>query len=364
VAIKVIQHDTTNMAALQREANLLVSLNTPNVVQALHYATYINTNENSNLGPADFNKQAAGQTDAAVHFVPMFGDQSCVSAAGSDGPAESPTQQQLVPLPSLDVYVAAAAATAAADAAATSEPAVHFNPPEAVHEAPAVQEAVQQQTVQHQAVQQAETHLVLEWCDAGSLAAVAAEGWLREPEQRDNHMLERLVMLKDVAVGLQELHNQDTVHSNLVSWLKGFCKPGFWTQLPTLLLLLLLLWLHMPLHVCQVPATSLLAAALTHPAAWQQNSTMLLLPLLLLHCRVPITSLSAATPKRPLGWWQSWVLAASAGQHASSSCASLLAACHTNLQVGRNSGSTCAALAPKAKFARITLLETCMILQQ
>jgi tRNA A-37 threonylcarbamoyl transferase component Bud32 len=30
-------------------------------------------------------------------------------------------------------------------------------------------------------------------------------------------MLERLVMLKDVATGLQELHNQDAVHGDLVS---------------------------------------------------------------------------------------------------------------------------------------------------
>jgi hypothetical protein len=30
-------------------------------------------------------------------------------------------------------------------------------------------------------------------------------------------MLERLLMLKDVAGGLQDLHNQDAVHGNLVS---------------------------------------------------------------------------------------------------------------------------------------------------
>jgi serine/threonine protein kinase len=233
VAIKVIQHDTSNMAALHREANHLMSLDTPNVVQALHYATYINTNAaGDGLNPAhpsvagDCNKQPASQPDAAVHFVPMFGDLTC-GRCSEDSTASQQQQQQLVPLPSLDVYVAAAAA-------AMVEPPLHCQSSQAVHGEPAVQQAVQQQAVhvpavqqaaqQHavqleavqQAVQQAETHLVLEWCDAGSLAAVA-DGWARGPDQRDDHMLERLVMLKDVATGLQELHNQDAVHGNLVS---------------------------------------------------------------------------------------------------------------------------------------------------
>jgi serine/threonine protein kinase len=233
VAIKIVQHDTSNMAALHREANLLMSLDTPTVVQALHYATYVNTNDGTH--PAhpriadNGNTQSADLSDVDVHFVPMFGDLTCGRRSEDSTASQQQQQQQpLVPLPSLDVYVAAAAAAAAA---AMVDPSLQCASSEAVQDKPAVQQAVHhavQQAVQQPAVhkavqpgavQQAETHTVLEWCDAGSLAAVA-EGWLREPGQRDDHMLERLVMLKDVAIGLQELHNQDAVHGNLVSHLQ------------------------------------------------------------------------------------------------------------------------------------------------
>lgn len=55
-----------------------------------------------------------------------------------------------------------------------------------------------------------------EYCDCGTLAAVAAE-WRSEPES-DQKMLERLQLLQDCARGLQELHSRNVVHGDLVGF--------------------------------------------------------------------------------------------------------------------------------------------------
>jgi hypothetical protein len=54
-----------------------------------------------------------------------------------------------------------------------------------------------------------------EYCDCGTLAAVASE-WRLEPES-DQKMLERLQLLLDCARGLKELHSRNVVHGDLVS---------------------------------------------------------------------------------------------------------------------------------------------------
>lgn len=58
-----------------------------------------------------------------------------------------------------------------------------------------------------------------EYCDCGTLAAIASE-WRHEPES-DQKMLERLALLQDCARGLQELHSRNVVHGDLVSEERG-----------------------------------------------------------------------------------------------------------------------------------------------
>ena len=53
-----------------------------------------------------------------------------------------------------------------------------------------------------------------EYCDKGTLDSVVS-GWEGE-EEGDARMLERLLLLKDVASGLQALHANNVVHGDLV----------------------------------------------------------------------------------------------------------------------------------------------------
>jgi hypothetical protein len=232
VAIKVIKHTTGNMAAVHREANLLMSLSAPNVVQALHYATYIQAEKRVSVEAASgacatgsvtvrnwLGIQQSGASNTSSRgdgrtFVPIYGAHACGSSGSSsagDDKEGFPQQQPLQTLPSLDVYVPACPVEEGSTAAAA----------EAVH-----QVAVHESAVHLQAVQQAETHLVLEYCNAGTLAGVA-EGWCWEAGQRDDHMLERLVMLRDVSLGMQELHTQGAVHGHLVSGTRRYSSQEF-----------------------------------------------------------------------------------------------------------------------------------------
>jgi hypothetical protein len=251
VAIKVIGHSTANMSAIHCKANLLMSLRAPNVVQALHYVTYTKADDTAPVAaaesaavssmldilqrsaPSRISSSSSGGIRCAVFedsskhslpahgnasiFVPLYGGRACGGSSSSSAMAalaqpQQQQQRQLEPLPSLDVYVPACPGSAAAVSAASAAARCtgQLTPAESF-------EAVQPAAVEQSAVQQlAETHLVLEFCNAGTLAAVA-EGWRRDTGERDRHMLERLVLLRDVALGLQELHNQDAVHGHLVS---------------------------------------------------------------------------------------------------------------------------------------------------
>lgn len=64
-------------------------------------------------------------------------------------------------------------------------------------------------------------HVVLlqEYCDLGSLSHVALK-WQGEGDS-DQHMLERLSLLSDVARGLREVHGLGLAHGDLVSHLSG-----------------------------------------------------------------------------------------------------------------------------------------------
>jgi serine/threonine protein kinase len=68
--------------------------------------------------------------------------------------------------------------------------------------------------------------LLQEYCDVGTLDSVVSS-WEGE-EENDARMLERLLLLKDVASGLQVLHANNVVHGDLVrfaGWLELFaCK--------------------------------------------------------------------------------------------------------------------------------------------
>jgi serine/threonine protein kinase len=53
-----------------------------------------------------------------------------------------------------------------------------------------------------------------EYCDVGTLDSVVSS-WEGE-EEGDGRMLQRLLLLKDVAAGLQVLHANSVVHGDLV----------------------------------------------------------------------------------------------------------------------------------------------------
>jgi serine/threonine protein kinase len=56
--------------------------------------------------------------------------------------------------------------------------------------------------------------LVQEYCDCGTLNAIASE-WIPE-EECEEQMLERLLLLQDAAQGLKALHAKNVVHGDLV----------------------------------------------------------------------------------------------------------------------------------------------------
>lgn len=56
---------------------------------------------------------------------------------------------------------------------------------------------------------------VQEFCDLGTLGGIASS-WDMSDEC-DEQMLERLQLLKDTALGLEELHNNHVVHGDVVS---------------------------------------------------------------------------------------------------------------------------------------------------
>ncbi|WIA13815.1 hypothetical protein OEZ85_007362 [Tetradesmus obliquus] len=73
---------------------------------------------------------------------------------------------------------------------------------------------VVEKKLRFKSAQISETWLVQELCDCGTLASIAANYWRRETED-EVQMLQRLLLLRDVAAGMEFLHSKNIVHSDL-----------------------------------------------------------------------------------------------------------------------------------------------------
>lgn len=243
--MKIIEHTTKDLAAVQHEAELMLSLQTPHILRAYYYATCVQQqdsqaktqhNRKGGLGtrysvdrtPSPDGRLAATSIDSSSgRMLEVLGLTAVATTATAGKSAEK---------------LAAATPTALASTWSSKAGCSRTSLDITDLEAGAVlvvgeeTEDVQQLQLPQRAscelvetaaaaaeptAQRAETHLVLEYCDAGTLGAVTAE-WAPEAGGLDEHMLERLVLLKDVAAGLEVLHNQRVVHADLVG---SYCGP-------------------------------------------------------------------------------------------------------------------------------------------
>lgn len=216
VAVKVIEHCESTMYAVEHEAALMLSLNHENIVRAYHFVTYMQQPQllsSCSMGSSQGSRMRAAAdkeiAEAAAAASPgggNFSDASLDKSAAAAAPArnsigECSSSSQRLPTPcgppqgSLGALSAFSRGSGGGGAASRLESA---NTTSSVWQArPA----------------KAETWLVQEFCDRGTLADVAA-GWQPEAEC-EAQMMERLLLLLDAAKGLAALHSESVVHGDL-----------------------------------------------------------------------------------------------------------------------------------------------------
>jgi serine/threonine protein kinase len=162
VAVKVIEHDAAPAGEVENEVLLLMGLAHDNIVAAYHYVTYARSSEAAVAAAA----AAAPATETLVSV-------SSNSFVGT--PSRSSTK------------------------ASRKETAAKYKQ---------------------------ESHLVMEFCDCGTLAHAvdALRAQHQESQQHANQqpagcevLPVALVLLRDVALGLQAIHSKNIVHGDLVS---------------------------------------------------------------------------------------------------------------------------------------------------
>ncbi|KAF8061385.1 Acad10 [Scenedesmus sp. PABB004] len=213
VAVKVIEHAGSADEAVKTETALLLAFNHPNIVRAFHVATYVDRGGGTLEGLPD---GAARPAPADQPPSPRGGE---AAEPGSGGGAAStsvahpqlslgsPTRLQLqaARLPASGEHAgdaAAAGADGGAGAAAGGGSPVGSRAAGATPPASPLA-----------AGHRSETWIILEYCDLGTLANIAAE-WIPE-EECDEQMLERLLLLRDAAQGLRLLHSKSIAHGDL-----------------------------------------------------------------------------------------------------------------------------------------------------
>ncbi|KAF8066214.1 roco8 [Scenedesmus sp. PABB004] len=177
VAVKVIHHTTETAELVRQEADVLLLFNHPNIVRCFHYTMFVRSRDGGPLSASfTLRRSRSGHPGSLEFGGPGVGsadgwDRDTCSTADSAADAEA--RQPVAP--------------ASAPLATVGLPASRAPPAKA------------------------ETWLVQEYCDAGTLATVAA-GWGAEC---DAVMLQRLLLLQDIARGLQVLHDKKVVHGDL-----------------------------------------------------------------------------------------------------------------------------------------------------
>jgi serine/threonine protein kinase len=166
VAVKVIEHDAARAGEVENEVLLMMGLAHDNIVAAYHYVTYARS---SDAPAASDDHLASGDGGTPV--------QRSGHQLTSSGGRRSTNSGQL-------------STTTRRDSAGKKQ-------------------------------KKAESHLVMEFCDCGTLAHVVST--LRQQQQQQQEELgcqvvpEMLLLLQDVARGLQAIHSKHIVHGDLVS---------------------------------------------------------------------------------------------------------------------------------------------------
>jgi hypothetical protein len=169
VAVKVIEHDATSALEVENEVLLMMGLQHECIVAAYHYVTYARSSEARAVAAEDYTSGSCdGNTpsrDSGHRLTSSGGHKS--SNSGQTSRRESAGKKQ-----------------------------------------------------------KAESHLVMEFCDCGTLATAVAS--LRQQQQQQEAEEEEqavvcevlpfaLQLLHDVARGLQAIHSKNVVHGDLVS---------------------------------------------------------------------------------------------------------------------------------------------------
>jgi serine/threonine protein kinase len=174
VAVKVIQHDAAQAEEVEDEVLLMMGLQHDCIVAAYHYVTYTKCAALS-LSPA-----ATASTEL------------CSISSNGFSAAHGETQQLSI-----------------SRGLNSSEKTVKGTP----------------------AKQKAESHLVMEFCDCGTLAGAAGDIQAKHKRQQQQQQqqaagagvpLKVLLLLRDVARGLQAIHSRNVVHGDLVSCYASF----------------------------------------------------------------------------------------------------------------------------------------------
>jgi serine/threonine protein kinase len=184
VAVKVIEHDASSAMEVENEVLLLMGLQHECIVAAYHYVTYSRGTE-AQMAPVDDNTSS-----------------SC------DG--STPARDSGPRLPSSGYRSSSSGQTTRREPAAKK--------------------------------QKAESHLVMEFCDCGTLTNTVL--FLRQqqqlpPQQQEEEVVcavlpQVLLLLQDVARGLQAIHSKNIVHGDLVSQQVQYTVPAASSAQPLL----------------------------------------------------------------------------------------------------------------------------------
>ncbi|KAF8065427.1 serine/threonine-protein kinase/receptor R831 [Scenedesmus sp. PABB004] len=216
VAVKVIDHDVVALPAVESEADLLLSLHHPNLVDAYHYVAYIQdappgsaTVRTSSVASSSCSqlRHSVSRGDGLLGAEPDSPSGQC--AAGP--PVEPPgVQQQLPPPPAPWQELGAAGVSTSAASSGRAGGALHSSNSSGVNKTTSSWQTAKQPA-------KCMTWLVMEYMDLGTLSDVAAARWSSEHEGdgRAEQMIERLLLLLDTAMGLEALHAECVCHGDL-----------------------------------------------------------------------------------------------------------------------------------------------------
>eukprot|EP00775_Hariotina_reticulata_P002668 gene2668-2968_t len=245
VAIKVIEHSSDTIAAVENEIRLMFSFNHQNLVHALHCITFMSprgsagTSDAHSIARLSIDNMAASNQNAScsIGSTPKPANLTSLASVGSTLVPSGPGQQQSTKQSQSDNTNGGSSTPEQSIGLKGSASGPAGGEGSGVFSSTGRSSGHQRMGHVTSSTRRAETRLVLEYCDFGTLRSYVSQRWNPQEQPQENKqdqqqqqlrvgaqsanvpedLLQLLMLLHGAAQGLEVLHSNAVVHGDLTA---------------------------------------------------------------------------------------------------------------------------------------------------